>query len=158
MADAKLEKLQLINVLRGITPVSSVFSTDPTNLTNATDGDFDTATGIGIGTNAAPFGPIGRLTFDMGSTKTVLVGGKFGISVDPANPGDLGIRTRSSADNITFLSAFQNSEFTNSTTETIHEILTKIVNARYIRYEFLLSVVGTGYVRMFEGVAYELVV
>jgi len=149
-------KLPRANIFRGITPTASVFTTDPTTLSNVTDGDVATVTGTGTKTLSAA-GDFGILTFDLGSSKRVLVGGRVGIW--NANSVAQFAVIESSDDNITWRTGATNynSYSTGYNAEKISDILSSILEGRYIRIRFgVLSNSGVASVKIYEIWGYEL--
>jgi hypothetical protein len=123
----------LQNLVKGVLPVASSWDVIPTNLANATDGDVDTATGTGTSTGKGAFGTYGIISFDLGSVKNVLIGGKVGIW---STIGDSEVYVQASTDGINFyttntlLTKFNN-------VEKIGWLLSTNVVCRYI--EFILT-------------------
>lgn len=62
-----------INRLAGVLATQSGWNTAPTNLANATDGDWTTATGLGISTAVAGYDNSGYIQLDMGAIYTVII-------------------------------------------------------------------------------------
>jgi hypothetical protein len=69
----------LQNLVKGVLPVASSFDIPPTNLANVTDGNVNTVTGTGTSTGKGAFGTYGIISFDLGSVRNVLIGGKVGL-------------------------------------------------------------------------------
>lgn len=86
-----------INRLAGVSPTISGWNTNPTNLANATDGDWSTPTGTGITNNLPGYAAGGYYQFDMGAIYNVVLRFKIlvGLSVSgyswvTVNPSDAG--------------------------------------------------------------------
>lgn len=60
------------NIARGIIPTTSRWDTPPSDLENATDGNLDTATGIGSTTTEGS-GDYGIITFDFGKNRLMMI-------------------------------------------------------------------------------------
>jgi hypothetical protein len=115
----------LQNLVKGVLPVASSWDVDPTNLANATDGDINTSTGTGTSTGKGAFGTYGIISFDLGSVKNVLIGGKVGIW---STIGDSEVYVQASTDGINF--------YTTST------LLTKFNNVEKIGWLMSTNIVG----------------
>lgn len=142
----------LQNSANGIVPVASSWDVDPTNLANATDGDIDTATGIGNSVNKGAFNDYGVLSIDLGSIKNVLIGGKVGIV---AAAGTAEVYVRASTDGINFYQT--NSLLINyDNVELIGFLFSTNVVAQYIDFVLTSNDNTTVSMRVFELMAYDL--
>lgn len=143
----------LKNVLRGITPVASMWDTDPTLLTNCTDGNLSTVTGTGSKIMAAA-GNFGYLVFDLGTIKTVLIGGRFGLW---STTGTVTIFVDVSDDNITYINAYSSITGATSVAESKKDTdNSALVNGRYIRLRWYVNAAATAYANIYEVAAWEL--
>lgn len=144
------------NALRGITPVSTIFTTAPTTLSNTTDGDFSTVTGTGSKAVTGA-GNYGRLSFDMGSTKTVLMGARLGLW-SSANASYAFFE--SSDDGSTWRP--QGTEdsvcYNNTAAEVVSDSNTAILTGRYVSIRFWVSGTATGNAKIYEVYAFPLAV
>jgi len=142
------------NALRGILGVASGWGTDPTNLANATDGDIDTVTGTGEKVMGGS-GNYGIITFDLGSVKTVMVGGRFGLW---GTAGTQYIFPETSDDNITWHSAWYEMIRRAAVAEQISESYFMFMAGRYIRLRFYTNIASTAYAKIYEVMAWELTI
>ena len=142
----------LNNILKGKLGVASVWDTDPANLENMTDGDLATVTGTGSKVMGAG-GSYGHITFDLGSVKTVLVGGKVGIW---STAGNIYCVLEQSDNNITWNG--DNGTALNYTTlvEQVSAFRTHLVTCRYFRLRFYVTAASTAYAKIYEVMAWEL--
>lgn len=149
----------LNNVLKGKLGIASVWDTDPTDLVNMTDGNITTVTGTGTKAILAA-GDIGIVTFDLGSIKTVLVGARVGLW---RSAGTIYIGVEVSDDNINWIAYMVGtvglySQASGAAAEALRQLLTTIVTGRYIRLRVYLNAAGTGNVKIYEVMAWELTI
>lgn len=143
------------NRAKGRLPVAATWDVNPTNLANATDGDFDTVTGTG---SKAILGiaELGRITMDLGAAYSVNVRAKLGMW---STAGNVYVTLYYSVDNIAWYNAFMGGAFTQvvgNVAEYIVGCNLQFVRARYIRLQFVGSVAQTGYVKIYEVQAIDL--
>ncbi len=84
------------NIALGITPTASNWGTAPSNLENATDGDVNTSTGVGVTTTAGS-AAVGKLSISFSEPKLLAVSlihrswadssGSFGVYLYPKISG-----------------------------------------------------------------------
>lgn len=144
------QKLKLKNVLKGLTPTLDYFDNNPTDLENATDGDYTSVTGTGDKVLGGA-GNIGAFIYDLGSPKLILLNGRAGFWATSGSTSvliDAGI-TNQSYD--TGYGLFAKS----GTSENIYQFH-KTVYGRYIRVRFSLSAAGTGNVRLYQVMGHEI--
>ena len=149
----------LNNVLKGKLGVASVWDTNPTNLINMTDGNVTTVTGTGTKVIIAA-GDIGIVTFDLGSIKTVMVGARVGLW---RSAGTIYIGVEVSDDNINWIvymivTVGSYSQAASTAAESVRQLLTTIVTGRYVRMRAYLNGAGTGNVKFYEVMAWELTI
>jgi hypothetical protein len=105
----EIPSLQVIDRLSGVTPTIAGWDTDPTDLANSTDGDFDTATGTGINTAVAAYADGGgSIKFDLGAVYNVAILGKILIGNTLVGGGLVGCRLSVSEDDITYIPCVSN--------------------------------------------------
>lgn len=141
-----------VNILRGIVPTASIWDTAPTNLANATDGDFATVTGTGSKAMSGA-GTFGYITVDIGSVKTVLIGARIGIW---STAGNIYVNIDSSDDGVTYRAYPNSIALRSSTSELIIDIISSIVNGRYIRFQFYTNAVCTANAKLYEIMGWEM--
>lgn len=125
----------------------------PDALSNATDGLMSTVTGTGNQSKAVS-GDFGYYTFDLGSIKTVLVGGRTGIW---STANTVQICIEASDDDITYVpSGNATGENSASVTEVIRDLIPKILTGRYIRVRYAISGAAVAYARLYSMMGYEL--
>lgn len=144
----------LTNLLEDVLGVASLWDTDPSNLINATDGEPSNPTGTGLNT-VGEAGTYGRVTFDLGSEKTVLIRAKVGVSassgtvslyVDPSDDGSIFDNTK----NGLIGSVSGTSEV------VVRQNLAVILTARYISLRFNASGAADCTGKIYEISAYDL--
>jgi hypothetical protein len=144
------------NVFRGITPTFTVFTTDPSNASYATDGSWGaTLTGYGSKVMSGA-GVFGEILFDLGTTKTFILGGYVGAY---STAGSVLLYAQYSNDNVTFVGNNQNAQpltKVTSTTAANPFLNTIIMTGRYIKLICYVDAASTPYLRMNEIVGYEL--
>lgn len=145
-----------INIFRGITPIAALFTTNPTTLSNTTDGDFSTVTGTGTKVMAAG-GSWGTLTYDLGSVKTVLMGARVGLWTSASS---CYIFFESSNDNITWTATgIEDSVIqTLAAAEQISDSLSQILTGRYLRLRFHTYAAATCNCKIYEVYGWPLVI
>ena len=150
------------NRISGVTGSSSVFSTAPTTLANCTDGDYSTVTGAGQ-LNLLAAGDYGIITWDMGTTYTVLVGGRVGVWA--ASSRSIWVFIEGSDDNITWRGRTGGIATVNCSgyvsvspgTEEIADLQTVILNCRYIRLRFYANgAANTAQAKIYEVFALDM--
>jgi len=141
------------NRARGITPIASGWDTAPTNLENITDGDFDTATGIGS-TTLPSNGWLGNIDIDLGAIYNLEVRGKFGLWSDA---GDIQVFVYHSTDGITYYFNTHQAiaQTIGVTSEEIRHSQVEFVRTRYLRIRFYGTAAMTGNVKIYEIEAIE---
>lgn len=153
METIAIKALKLHNVLRGIIPTYEYFETaTPTNLANATDGDLSTYTGTGSKTLGSA-GTVGTFIFDMGKVKVVLAGAYIGLWADS---GNISYYFDSSINGSDWINGYNSSYYGAATSESIRDGTPSLLVGRYIRIRVKLSAAGTGNVRLYSAMAYEL--
>jgi len=128
----------------------------PTSLENITDGDMSTVSGQGTSVVAGA-GAYGKLVFDLGSIKTVLVGARVGVW---ASAGSQYVWVQSSDDGTTY-KGFESSANSMMGSLSSSEIIMDSFNAgvhtgRYLRVTFYNNAAATGNAKIYEIMAYEL--
>lgn len=144
----------LQNLVKGVLPIAiaSSWDTPPTNLANATDGNIDTVTGTGTSTGKGIYGNYGVISFDLGSVKNILVGGKVGLW---ATTGSSEIYVQASADNIHFYNTdFLLAEYGNI--ERIGWLSSVNVVCRYITFILTSNTNTTVNMKIYELMIYNL--
>lgn len=134
----------LKNHLSGVLGVAASFTTAPTNLVKCTNGIWSDSTGTG---SKNVNGLVGTITFDLGSSKTVIVGGKLGLWTSAAT---VIAYVHSSEDNITYTDVNPIAISTGSLSKVIREMSTKMMKGRYIRLYIETSGLATGNVTIYE--------
>ena len=149
-----ISSLILNNVLRGILGVASGWDTDPTNLANMTDGDLATVTGTGskVVWVAEDYG---RIVFDLGSIKTVLVGGRVGIW---STAGGITAYVESSDDNVNWKRTYVAVFWAYSSGEYVIYTQGHLATGRYIQIRFYVDAAATAYAKIYEVMAWELTI
>lgn len=144
-----------VNRALGITPTFTAFTVlNPTNLGNASDGDWTTVTGTGTETVGAGGATIGTFDFDLGAVYTVFVGGKVGMWTD-ANV--VYLRIMHSLNGIAWVDSNEQEEAsTGSGTEIIHYPQVVLLRTRYVRLRFWSGAAQTASVKLYEFQAIEL--
>lgn len=144
------------NVLRGVVPTATTFSTPPTDLANCTDGDNTTKTGIGEKETTG--GSVyGYLTFDLGSSKLVQISGLYSTYSSTGNT--FCYLNYGEQSNFSDARAALLSSKTAATTESAglgEQTYSPIIKARYIRLEFKTSTAATGYAVIYSLRGHEL--
>jgi hypothetical protein len=141
------------NLLRGIEPTFEYFeTTPPTDLDKATDGDLTTHTGTGSKTTTGP-ATLGTFIFDLGSVKTVLAGCYVGLWSDS---GLISYYIDSSINGTEWINGTNFGYNGTLTSESIRDGTPSMCVGRYIRFRFKISAAGTGNVRLYNAMAYEL--
>jgi len=124
----------------------------PTSLANTTDGSMTTVSGTGTVLLGAA-GDSGYLTYDLASSKRVLVSARVGVwSSANISKTVVGFST----DGTTFYEANLAVDAYTSTTEIITDMYTRIGFGRYIRLRFNLSGGGTAFDKTYSVSAYEM--
>lgn len=155
------------NILRGIVPTASYWSTTPSNLANCTDGSLSAATGTGSRVVPGPVqqsseGAIyGTITFDLGSIKTVLLGARVGMW-RTSSQSWTGVYLYFDAIDVLSTNHY-NWRFTtnsqaasHSTTERVIDTVPRISTGRYHRLRFDCDyATATGYAKIYEVYAFE---
>lgn len=141
----------LMNILRGILPVASGWTTAPTDLANVTDGDIATVTGTGS-KNIAAGAVVGYLTFDLGSVKTCIVGARCGVW---SATGNSQLFIDSSDDDLTYRQNGNTVIYRASVAEAVVDAIATVVTGRYIRLRFVGSTATTYNVKIYEAYAHE---
>lgn len=141
------------NLLRGLTPSQDTWDTPPSDLANATDGSFTTVTGVGTKVLGGA-GTVGQLIYDLGASKTVIVGGKVDLY---ASTGSSNILLDVSEDNVTYISG---PGYIYSVTKTGADPrfiqYPFIVSGRYLRFRFTAGgAANPGSVKIYQLTAYE---
>jgi len=142
------------NILKGLLGVAADWGTDPTDLENATDGDLAIVTGTGVTIKGAG-GTYGTLTFDLGSIKTVLLSGRFGLW---STASTTRILAESSDDNITYRSDWTNLCDITTTAEKVIDSKATILTGRYARIKFHVNAAATANAKIYEVMAWKLTI
>jgi len=148
------QKHLAINRLRDITPTVSDWGTDPTNLGNITDNDWDTVTGTGS-TILGGAGIVGRVMFDMGAEYTVLVGGKIGMW---STANEMRLYFYWSLDGVTWNPMMGGGNIVMAETvaaESLSTWASVYVRTRHIRLQFYCSGAATANAKLYEVQAIE---
>jgi hypothetical protein len=141
------------NILRGIIPTASGFDTPPSNLERCTDGNL--SLGTGAGTKAIEgAGTVGELVFDAGSVKTLLLGGRVGLSQNAS--ATIRVLIDSSDDNITWRTSTSILYSTNSGSERKESLLAMISTGRYFKVRLYSTAACTASIIIYQIVGYEL--
>jgi hypothetical protein len=141
------------NVLKGVTPVAATWDTDPTSLANTTDEDITTTSGVGSKVMSGS-GTYGTLTYDLGETKTVIVGARVYLK---STAGTTRMDVHLSFDNSTYRNTDQVTpglSFASTSGKTGWQP-TIIAPVRYIRLNFAVDAASTAYARIDEVWAYQ---
>lgn len=136
------------NRAKGKLPVATTWDVNPTNLANATDGDFDTVTGTGSRVLGAG-GNLGFLTIDLGAVYNVFLRGKFGMW---STVGNVFSYFLTSDDGVTYrqTSWYFVSRVLAQIAEYVSFTYVVFARARYIQVLFSGDVAMTGYVKIYE--------
>jgi len=128
------------NIALGLTPTQDTFGSAPTTLTNMTDGDVATVTGVG--TKSAT-GLIGRIFLDLGGVVSTLLSAKVGMY---ASTGNMDAYWIESADGVTWTYAQPITSTTNQsagtvtyTTEIAKKLTPIVLTSRYVGIAFVSS-------------------
>lgn len=144
------------NILRGITPTASTFDNNPTNLSNSTNGDYSDGTGTGNKVLGGA-GVIGEIIFDLGTTKTVLLGGKIAMW---STANSTYAYAAASEDRTNYKSSSAQLGSNTATYESIGaatmDLTSTILTGSKIKLYFrLVGGAGTGNIKLYEITAYE---
>lgn len=141
------------NVLRGILGIAdATWGVAPTNLANVTDGNKDTVSGTGTKTLSGS-GNIGYITFDLGSIKTVLIGGKIGVW---STANGITAYLQVSDDGNTYRTTTIIISGSTSTSEIIVDCVPAIISTRYIKLRFYGSGAMDANIKLYEFRGWDL--
>jgi len=142
------------NRARGRLPVASIFDVNPTNLANATDGDFNTVTGTGNKTIVG-VATLGRVAIDLGGIYNVHLRVKCGLW---STAGTVDAYSWGSTDNVTYYRISWKSllQVIGQIAEYIIHNQIEFVRARYLYMDFVGQAAMTGYVKIYEIQAIDL--
>jgi len=130
-----------------IVPTADTFDTNPTNLERTTDGNFDTATGDGSKVLGGA-GTVGQLIYDLGSVKTVTVGGKVGLSQNGS--ATVRVLVDSSQNGLDYINSTSILFSTTLTSNRIEELLAQTVTGRYIRIRIYSTAACTAVAKFYQ--------
>lgn len=141
------------NKLQGLLGVAdATWGVAPNGLANVTDGNRDTYSGTGTKTVSGA-GNLGYITFDLGSVKTILVGGKFGIW-STANGITCFLQVSNTDSNYRTTATLINGS--TNTSEAVIEATPAIVTTRYLKLRFYASGAMDANVKLYELGAWDL--
>lgn len=122
-----------IDALKGLIPIVDTFDVNPSDLANITDNNSTTASGVGTKVMGGG-GTVGQLTYDLGSSKNVIIGGKIDLY---ASTGSMNLVIDVSDDNNTYINGPINAFSITQTSSSPKWIgYPYITRARYIRFRF----------------------
>ncbi len=141
------------NIARGITPTASGWDTPPSNLENATDGDPDTATGIGS-TTLGGAGHLGTIKIDLGCVKPVFVM----IRLSAYSDAGLGLLYHMSNQGGTWGYWHGNKGHVAWSNSTFREWSSEFfAYASEVGFSVYVNSAATGYVKIYELIAIEVI-
>jgi len=139
------------NIARGITPTASGWDTPPSDLQKATDGDITTSTGTGSTTTSGS-GELGFITINPGKPTLVLTKVGFWSTGERIE-----VYYDASQDGSTWYRLYDLAATKSSTTEHIPPMLCVFCPFQYFRMLFYITAAGTGYVKIYEIIALEVI-
>ncbi len=141
------------NVARGITPTASGWDTPPSDLEKATDGDMTTSTGTGSTTTTGS-GEIGRIYIEFGEEKSILFLPQFGFWTSGGGER-ISAQVISEKNGSTMWGETIGS--TTGNNEQNEAIIPAYAHTKKIGIIFNLNAAGTGYVKIYEIIAVEVI-